>query len=76
MAERKAIKAQAKAEGRSFKEVYAEKQAEKQKAMEEEAARIKAEEEEKARLEKLENPSEAELLKEIRDLLKAQNNKN
>ena len=68
--ERKEIMAKAKAEGRSFDEVFAERQAEKQKAIEEELAKQKAEEEEKARLERLENPTQEDLLKEIRDLLK------
>ena len=68
--ERKSIKAQAKAEGKSYKEMYAEKQAEKQKALEEEQAKQKAEEEEKAKQYRLENPTQEDLLKEIRDLLK------
>lgn len=73
--ERKEIMAKAKAEGRSFDEVFAERQAEKQKAIEEELAKQKAEEEEKARLERLENPTQEDLLKEIRDLLKEKQGK-
>lgn len=72
IAERKAIKAKAKAEGRKFKEVWAEFMAEKKKIAEEKA---KLDAEEKLRLEDEErknNPTEQELLKEIRDLLKQQ----
>ncbi len=67
--ERRAIKAQAKAEGRKFKAVWAERLAEKQIEAEE---KLKLEKEEKARKEaeeKLNNPTEQELLKQIRDLL-------
>ena len=69
-AERKAKRLQAKKEGRKFKEVWEEHEAEK-KRMAEEKARILAEE--KARKEaedKLNNPTQEMLLKEIRDLLK------
>lgn len=70
--ERKELMAKAKAENRPYKEVYAERQAEKQKQLEEELAKQKAEEDEKARLERLQNPTQEDLLKEIRDLLKEQ----
>lgn len=73
--ERRLAKKQAKEQGRKFKEVWAEIEAEKQKLAEEKA---KLEAEEKARKEleeKLANPTEAELLKEIRDLLKENSNK-
>ena len=68
--EKRAIKAKAKEEKRKFKEVWAEHLAEK-KQKEEENARILAEEKAKKEAEeKLANPTEQELLKEIRDLLK------
>lgn len=69
IAERKAMRAKAKEEGRKFKEVWLEYLAEK-KAIAEEKAKLEAEE--KARKEaeeKLNNPTEQELLKQIRDLL-------
>lgn len=71
-AEKKAVKAQAKAENRPFKEVWAEHLAEKQRLAEEKA---KLEAEEKAAKEAEErrnNPTQEDLLKEIRDLLKEQ----
>jgi len=67
--ERKAIKAQAKQEGRKFKLVWKEHLAEKQRLADEKA---KADAEAKAKKEaeeKLKNPTEQELLKQIRDLL-------
>lgn len=67
--ERKQIKSQAKAEGRKFKIAWKEHLAEKKRLAEE---KIKLEAEEKARKEaedKENNPSEQELLKQIRDLL-------
>ncbi|MBQ9795465.1 MAG: large conductance mechanosensitive channel protein MscL [Clostridia bacterium] len=69
IAERKEIKAKAKAEGRKFKLVWDEHLAEKKRIAEE---KVKAEAEEKARKEaeeKANNPTEQELLKQIRDLL-------
>ena len=72
-AEKKAIKLKAKQEGRKFKEVWKEYEAEKQK-LAEEKAKLEAEEKAKADAEfKKNNPSQEELLKEIRDLLKKQN---
>jgi len=65
----KAVRAQAKSEGRKFKVVWAEHEAEKERVKQEKA---KLEAEEKARKEaeeKLNNPTEQELLKQIRDLL-------
>lgn len=68
--ERKAVKAQAKAEGKKFKLAWKEHEAEK-KRIEEEKAKVLAEEKAKKEAEeKLANPTEQELLKEIRDLLK------
>ncbi len=69
-AERKALMAKAKAEGRSFKEVWAENEAEKKRVAEEKA---KVEAEEKAKKEAEEkalHPTQEELLMQIRDLLK------
>lgn len=48
---------------------------EKKKAIEEEKAKLEAEQKEKARLERLENPTQEDLLKEICALLKEQNEK-
>ncbi len=71
--ERKAIKLKAKQEGRKFKEVWAEYEAEK-KAQAEEKAKAEAEAKALAEAEfKKNNPTQEELLKEIRDLLKKQN---
>ncbi len=67
---KKSLRIQAKAEGRSFKELWAEYEAEK-KRLAEEKAQLEAEE--KARLEAEErknNPTQEDLLKEIRDLLR------
>jgi len=70
IAEKKAIRKQAKEQGKSFKELWAEHQAEK-KRMADEKARILAEEKaKKEQEEKLNNPTPEMLLKEIRDLLK------
>ena len=73
-AERKMLKAKAKEENRPYKEVKAEYEAEKAKILEDKAQR---EAEEKARQEeedKKNNPTQEELLKEIRDLLREQKN--
>ena len=70
--ERKAVKKLAKEQNRKFKELWAEHEAEKKRLAEEKA---KLEAEEKAQKEaedKLNNPTQEELLKDIRDLLKAQ----
>lgn len=74
--EKKAVKAQAKSEGRKFKEVWAEHEAEKKRVLEE---KQKDEAEAKAKKEaedKLNNPTEQELLKQIRDLLVEANKTN
>lgn len=68
-AEKKAVKAQAKEQNRPFKEVWAEHEAEKQRIADEKAQQIA---EEQARIEAEEranNPTEQELLKEIKELL-------
>lgn len=68
--EKKAVRLQAKQQGKKFKVAWAEYMAEKQRVAEEKA---KLEAEEKAKKEaeeKLNNPTEQALLKEIRDLLK------
>ena len=73
--ERKEIKLLAKSQGRKFKDVWKEheektaKELEEKKKCEEEKAKLEAE------LKAKENPSTETLLKEIRDLLKEQNNK-
>ena len=68
--ERREVRAQAKAEGRKFKQVWAEHLEKKKQEQEEKA---KQEEEEKARKEaedKAKNPSQEELLKQILTTLK------
>ena len=68
----KEIKKLAKEQNRKFKEVWAEHEAEKKRLAEEKA---KLEEEQKAQKEaeeRLKNPTQEDLLKDIRDLLKAQ----
>ncbi len=67
--ERKAVKAKANLEGRKFKLVWAEHIAEKQKIADEKAKVLKEEQLKKELEEKLNNPTEQELLKQIRDLL-------
>ncbi|MBR2969895.1 MAG: large conductance mechanosensitive channel protein MscL [Clostridia bacterium] len=69
-AEMKALRAQAKAEGRKFKELKAEAEAEKIR-LAEEKAQLEAEEKAKQEAEdRLNNPTQEDLLKEIRDLLR------
>ncbi|MGN0788516.1 MAG: large conductance mechanosensitive channel protein MscL [Christensenellales bacterium] len=75
-AENKALKAKAKAEGRSFKEVYEENQALKAKQAEEARLAKEAEDKAKAEAELLANPTTEMLLKDIRDLLRQQQNQN
>lgn len=70
-AERKAIKAQAKAEGRKFKVVWAEHLDEKKKQAEQQAKILAEEKAKKEAEDRLNNPTQEDLLKEIRDLLKA-----
>jgi len=72
---RKIIKAQAKATGQDFSELWAKYEAEKKAEMEAEAkaaAEAKAKEEEAY---KIAHPSQEQLLTEIRDLLKEKNEK-
>lgn len=72
-ADRKKVKKLAKEQGRPYKEVWAEFEAEKKRQLEEKA---KLEAEEKARKEaeeKLNNPTEQELLKQILETLKDNN---
>ncbi len=66
---KKELRAKAKAEGRKFKDVWAEYNKEQEEILAEQTKRA---EEEKQRLEqeeKINNPTEQELLKQIRDLL-------
>lgn len=67
-AEKKELRARAKAEGRNYKELLAEVEAEKAKAIEEEKARLAEEEANKPK-----PITEMDVLTEIRDLLKAEN---
>ena len=67
--ERKAIKAQAKAEGKKFKIAWAEHIDAKKKLAEEQAKALAEEKAKKEAEEKANNPTEQELLKQIRDLL-------
>lgn len=73
-AENKALRAKAKAEGRSFKEVYEENQALKAKQAEEARLAKEAEDKAKAEAELLANPTTEMLLKDIRELLRQQQN--
>jgi len=72
-AEKKALKAKAKAENRPYKEVVEEHEAEKAKLAEETKLAKESEEKKKAEEYALEHPSTETLLKDIRDLLQAQN---
>ena len=69
IAEIKAVKAKSKAEGRKFKQVWNEHLEEKKHLAEEKAKAEAEEKERKAAEEKANNPTEQELLKQIRDLL-------
>ncbi len=71
-AERKALKIKAKQENRPFKEVLKEHEEQKAKEQAELKAKLEAEKVEKEAEEKRNNPSEQDLLKEIRDLLQQQ----
>ena len=73
--EYKAIKLKAKQENRKFKEVWAEHEAEKARLKAEELEKAKLAEQEKLAQERLANPTQEDLLKEIRDLLKEQKKK-
>lgn len=70
---RKEAKRIAKAEGRRTSEVLKELMAQKKKDAEEEKLRKEEEKKQKEAEERLNNPTEADLLKEIRDLLKKEN---
>ena len=71
-AERKAVRMQAKQEKRKFKTVWKEYLDEKEKLKQQKLELEAKEKAEKEAEEKKHNPSEQELLKEIRDLLKEQ----
>ncbi len=74
-AERKAVKLQAKQENRPYKEVWAEHLEEKAKQQAELKAKLEKEKAEKEAEERRNNPTEQELLKQIRDLLASQSAK-
>ncbi len=67
--ERKAVKAQAKAENRKFKDVWAEHEAEKKRVAEEAAKQLAEEKAKKEAEEKALHPTQEQLLIQIRDLL-------
>ena len=71
--EKKAIRIKAKAEGKEFKELWAEHKAEKQKVQEEKAKALAEEKLKKQQEERKNHPTQEDLLLEIRDLLKEQN---
>lgn len=70
---RKEAKRIAKAEGRKTTEVYKELLAKKKQEAEEAKQKQEEEKKQKEAEERLKNPTEADLLKEIRDLLKKEN---
>ncbi|MBE7075524.1 MAG: large conductance mechanosensitive channel protein MscL [Clostridiales bacterium] len=72
-AEKKAVKMQAKAEKRKFKEVWAEHEAEKKRLAEEQAKILAEEQAKKEAEERANNPTQEELLKQILSELKKQN---
>lgn len=74
-AERKAIKLQAKQEKRKFKQVWKEHVEEKQRLKKEKAELEAKEKAEKEAIDRKNNPTEQDLLKEIRDLLREKNAK-
>lgn len=69
--ERKAVKIQAKQEKRKFKDVWKEHLEEKESLKKQKAESEAKEKAEKEAIERKNNPTEQDLLKEIRDLLKA-----
>lgn len=71
-AERKALKLKAKQENRTFKEVLKEHEEQKAKELAEAKALAEKEKAEKEAEERRNNPTQEDLLKEIRDLLKAE----
>lgn len=72
--EKKKIKQKAKEENRPFKVVWNEYLEEKKKQAEEQAKQLEIEKAEKAKQDRIDNPTQEDLLKEIRDLLKEKNN--
>lgn len=75
-AEKKAMKIKAKAEGRPYKEVWAEHEAEKKAVAEAKAKKLAEEKAKKDMEERKLNPTQEDLLKEIRDLLLEQQKNN
>ena len=73
--ERKAVRQQAKQQKRKFKLVWKEHIEEKERLKKEKAELEAKEKAEKEAIERRNNPTEQELLKEIRDLLKEKNSK-
>lgn len=71
-AEKREIKKIAKSENRPFKEVWAEHLKEKERIEDENKKKLEIEKAEQEKLNRLNNPSQEDLLKEIRDLLKSQ----
>lgn len=71
--EKKQIKKLAKAQNVPFKDLWEKHEQEKQKMLEEKQKQEELEKIEKLRLERLANPTQEDLLKEIRDLLKDKN---
>ena len=72
--EKKKIKQKAKEENRPFKVVWNEYLEERKKQAEEQAKQLEIEKAEKAKQDRIDNPTQEDLLKEIRDLLKEKNN--
>ena len=72
--EKKKIKQKAKEENRPFKVVWNEYLEEKKKQAEEQAKQLEIEKAEKAKQDRIDNPTQEDLLKEIRDLIKEKNN--
>ena len=75
-AEKRQIREQAKRENKKFKELWQAHLEEKTKLEAEEKQLQEAEKAKQAEIDRLNNPTEQDLLKEIRDLLKAQNEHN
>ena len=71
--ELRSVRLKAKNEKRRFKDVWAEHEQEKREKEQEKEKLLVKEKAEKEALDKLNNPTERELLKEIRDLLKEKN---
>ena len=73
---KKWIRIKAKSEGKDFKQAWAEHQLEKKKIQEEKAKALAEEKLKKEQEERKNHPTQEDLLSEIRDLLREQNNKN